>query len=139
MYIVGSGGNQTVESGTAWFPRMVNATHLINIKRILILIFFPLCLFTAVAVSVQQANLKPHYGIYQHSIEKVKTVRSAKCKCTVQASLENETVNLTRQNFQLKITSKIPLANGKSLWRTCKIIGNPVKNGNQLEIKKQGM
>ena len=57
----------------------------------------------------------------------------------MQASLENETVNLTRQNFQLKITSKIPLANGKSLWRTCKIIGNPVKNGNQLEIKKQGM
>ena len=31
-------------------------------------------------------------------------------------------------------TSKIPLANGKSLWRTCKIIGNPVKNGNQLKI-----
>ena len=34
------------------------------------------------------------------------------------------------------VTSKIPLANGKSLWRTCKIIGNPDKNGNQLEKDK---
>lgn len=38
------------------------------------------------------------------------------------------------QDVILIVTSKIPLANGKSLWRTCKIIGNPVKNGNQLEI-----
>lgn len=34
----------------------------------------------------------------------------------------------------LIVTSKIPRANGNSLWRTCKIIGNPVKNGNQLKI-----
>lgn len=107
LYVVGSGGNQTVESSTAWFPRMVNATLLNNIKRILILIFFPLCLFTAAAVSVQLANLKPHYWIYQHSIEKVKTVRFAKCKCTMQASLGQWTVNLTKfsVNSYLKNTS----------------------------------
>ena len=47
-------------------------------------------------------------------------------------TLSRQVKHVNRQDLILS-TSKIPLANGKSLCRTCKIIGTPVKNGNQLK------